>query len=127
MREVIRSGAFVDVRMSSAHREDRDFLAHSLRDIPPAKQRRTGEQKAVARMKYYRCAAATLEAAGVSAAAGSPAAAELVQRRKLLRVMQSRMAEFAAGKNRLHTTHLWRQHHLMGGWGGLAAGCVEGR
>ena len=68
-------------------------------------------------MKYYRCAAATLEAAGVSAAAStgsadSRAAAELVQRRRLLRVMQRRMAEFAAGENRPYTTHLWHQYHL---------------
>ena len=40
---------------------------------------------------------------------GSVAAAELAQRRWLLRVMQGRMAEFAAGKNRPHTTHLWPQ------------------
>ena len=26
--------------------------------------------------------------------------------------MQRRMAEFAAGKNRPHTTHLWHQYHL---------------
>ena len=61
--------------------------------------------------KYNRHAAAVLEAAGVSAAAlaglaGSLAAAELVQRQRLLmRAMQTRMAEFAAGgsKNRPHT------------------------
>ena len=84
---------------------------------PPAKQRRTGANKAVARMKYYRCAAAVLEAAGVPAAAstgsaGSLAAAELVQRRRLLRVTQRRMVEFGAGENRPHTTHQWHQYHL---------------
>ena len=93
--------------MSLAHREDRDFMARSRRDVPPAKQRRTGATKTVDRMKYYSRAAAALEAA-----AGSLAAAELLQRRRLLRVMRSRMAEFAAGESRPHTTHQWHQYHL---------------
>ena len=68
-------------------------------------------------MKYYRGAAAALEAAGVPAAAStgsaeSFAAAELVQRRRVLNIMQKRMADYAAGQNTPHTTHQWHQQHL---------------
>ena len=94
IREVIRTGRLVEVKLGQGQREERA-------EIPQRKPRLTPAKKAEARAKFFGRMAVILQEAGAE-----------VQRRRLLRIMKQRQEAHERGSEAQHTTHLWSQHHL---------------
>ena len=85
IREVIRSGRLVQVKLGRVQRGQRA-------EIPQKKPRFTRARKKKARTNYFGRMATILQEAGVSAASSAD-----VEHRRLLRVMKRRLYAFKRG------------------------------
>ena len=100
IREVIRSGRLVQVKLGRVQRWQRA-------EIPQKKPRFTRARKKKARANYFGRMATILQEAGVSGASSA-----YVEHRRLLRIMKRRLDTFKRGSRLRCTTHLWPQHNL---------------